>query len=90
MMREMKNVPGIVRAVDRGNGICELVREPDVLIIKPVRRRKYHKLLSALGTMGIFLGAAAAVICLAPALGTLLFGLIAGCMFFSMVSKEED
>lgn len=89
MKREMKNIPGIVRAVDRGNGICELVREPDVLIIKPVRR-KYHKLLSALGTMGIFLGAAAAVICLAPALGTLLFGLIAGCMFFSMVSKEDE
>lgn len=90
MRREMKNIPGIVRAVDRGNGICELVREPDVLCIKPVHRRKYRRLLSAIGTAGFFGGAALAVILLAPALGTILFGVVAGCMFFAMASKEKE
>ena len=89
MRSEMKNVPGIVRAVDRGNGICELVREPDVLCIRPIRKKR-SRLLSALGTIGIFLAAAVAVILLAPALGTILFGVLAGCMFFGMTSKEED
>lgn len=90
MRREMKNIPGIVRAVDRGNGICELVREPDVLCIRPVHRRKYRKLLSTLGTIGIFLGAALAVILLAPALGTMLFAVIAGVMFMAMMKGDEE
>lgn len=78
--REMKNIPGVVRAIDRGNGVCELVKEPDALCFEP-HRRKNRRLLSALGTVGVFLAAAFAVIYLAPALGTILFGLLSGCMF---------
>ena len=90
MKHEMRNIPGVVKAVDRGNGICELVKEPDVLCIMPVRgRRKFRKLLSVLGTVGTFVGAALAIIFLAPALGTVLFALIAGVMFLSMLSGED-
>lgn len=90
MKRAMTNVPGVIRAVDRGNGICELVKEPDVLCVMPVRRRRrFRKLLSILGTVGLFIGAAAAIICLAPALGTILFALIAGILFFALMTGEE-
>lgn len=90
MKHEMRNIPGVVRAVDRGNGICELVKEPDVLCIMPVRsRRKFRKLLSVIGTVGTFVGAALAIIYLAPALGTILFAALAGLMFLAMLSGEE-
>ena len=90
MKHEMRNIPGVVKAVDRGNGICELVKEPDVLCIMPVRnRRKFHKLLSVIGTVGTFVGAALAIIYLAPALGTILFAVLAGLMFLAMLSGEE-
>lgn len=90
MKREMANVPGVIRAIDRGNGICELVKEPDVLCVMPVRRRrKIRKLLSFLGTIGLFIGAAVAIICLAPALGTILFAVVAGLMFAAMMAGEE-
>lgn len=90
MKREMKNIPGTIRAIDRGNGICELVKAPDVLCFLPVRKkRKFRKVLSILGTVGLFLAAALAVICLAPALGTILFGVLAGVMCAAMLSGEE-
>lgn len=85
--REMRNIPGVVRAIDRGNGVCELIKEPDALCFK-ANRRKNRRLLSALGTVGIFLAAALAVIYLAPALGTILFGVLAGCMFASLCGEE--
>ena len=90
MKHEMRNIPGVVRAVDRGNGICELVKEPDVLCIMPVRsRRKFRKLLSVIGTVGTFAGAALAIIFLAPALGTVLFALLAGVMLLAMLTGED-
>lgn len=88
--RTVTNIPGAIRTVDCGNGIYELVKEPDVLTIVPVRsRRKFRKLLSVIGTVGTFAGAALAIIFLAPALGTVLFALIAGVMFLAMLSGED-
>lgn len=90
MKHEMRNIPGVVRAIDRGNGICELVKAPDVLCVMPVRsKKKLRRLLSIAGTVGIFAAAALAVIFLAPALGTILFGIVSGLLFASIVCGEE-
>lgn len=86
----MTNVPGVIRAIDRGNGVCELVKEPDVLCVMPVRRRRRtKKLLSILGAVGVFVGAAAAIIYLTPALGTILFAVVAGLMFAALMTGED-
>ena len=88
--RTVTNIPGAIRTVECGNGIYELVKEPDVLTIVPVRsRRKFRKLLSVIGTVGTFVGAALAIIYLAPALGTILFAVLAGLMFLAMLSGED-
>ena len=88
---ELVNIPGTVRAIDQGNGICELMPpEPSVLCVIPVRKKsRLQKALPYLGTAGIIGGAAVAVILLAPAFGTLLFGTLAGLMFMAMLLKEE-
>ena len=85
----IQNVPGTIRAIDRGNGICELTKEPDVLCIIPKHRNKMiRKLVMTLGTAGIIGGAAAAVILAAPALGVFIFALLAWCMFAGWATGE--
>ena len=86
----MRNIPGTVRAIDRGDGICELRKDPDVLCIIQQRPKRSTKALAVLGTVGIFLGAALAIIYMAPAFGTILFALLAGLVFASIVTKEEE
>lgn len=85
-MSEVKNIEGAVRAIDLGNGVCELVKEPDVLCVIPIKK-KTRKALTVLGTAGIIGGAVVAVTCLAPPIGTILFALIAWCLY---AAKEMD
>lgn len=83
------NIPGAIRTVECGNGIYELVKEPDVLCVIPVRKRSWiRKALPWLGLAGIIGGAAVAVIVMAPAFGTLLFATVSGLMFAAMLAGE--
>lgn len=87
--------------IPQENGLTELRREIDAICILPRRaqdtqrtrqkRRKQiiRKILSVLGTLGIFLGAAAAVIYMAPAFGTILFAVIAWCGFAVAMTGAE-
>lgn len=86
----VKNVKGEVRAIDMGNGIYELRKEPDVLCVIPGKQKRTHKALTVVGTFGIFAGAAAAVIYLAPPIGTVLFALIAWCLFAGMATEDKE
>lgn len=88
--RTMKNIPGTIRAIDLGNGICELRKDPDVLTIIPVRKKRNTRLLFAIGTAAIFAGAAVAMLILAPAFSTLLFAVVAWCGFAAASGKEEN
>lgn len=83
------NVPGAIRAKEVGNGVCELVKEPDVLCIMPVRKNKRRKVLAVLGTVGLFAAVAATLIFLAPALGTILFAVVAWCGFAASATNER-
>lgn len=72
------------------DAICMLPRQISVIQAREERRRKIiRKVVSVLGTLAIFLGAAAAVICMAPALGTILFAVIAWCGFAGMMVENE-
>ena len=86
--RSMKNIPGTIRAIDLGNGICELRKDPDVLCIIPERKQRNEKLLWTLGSIGIFGGAAVALLLLAPAFSTILMAVVAWMMFASMCGEE--
>ena len=78
----LRNIPGTIRAIDRGNGICELLKEPDVLCVMPKRKnRLLRKVVTMLGTAGIIGGAAAALILAAPAFGLFTFALLAWVLF---------
>ena len=85
----MRNTEGTIRTVECGNGIYELVKEPDVLEIIPVRSRKNVELIT-LGTLALFIAAAVTMIMIAPAFGTLLFALVAWTMFAALATGEEE
>ena len=87
--RVMRNTEGTIRTVECGNGIYELVKEPDVLEIIPVRSRKNVELIT-LGTLALFIAAAVTMIMIAPAFGTLLFALVAWTMFAALATGEEE
>lgn len=88
--RVMKNIEGTIRTIDCGNGVYELRKDIDVLAIIPQKKqRNTGKILFALGTVGIFTGAAVALILLAPAFSTILMAVVAWCMFAAINSKEE-
>lgn len=84
----MRNTEGAIRTVECGNGIYELVKEPDVLEIIPIRSRKNTKLITV-GTLAMFVGMAAALIVMAPAFGVLLMSVIAWLIFAAASSDKE-
>lgn len=87
--RTVKNIPGEIRAVDIGNGICEIRKDPDVLCIIPhKKKRDTSGILFAVISVALMVGAIAAIIYLAPPIGTLLFALVAWCGFAGMLAKE--
>ena len=89
MKGSVVNVPGAIRAKEIGNGVCELVKEPDVLcIVRARREKKRHKAVMALGTAGLIAGLAATLIYLAPALGTILFAVVAWCGLAAAATGE--
>ena len=87
--RELTNIPGTIRAIDRGDGICELTKAPDVLCITPNRKRRLpSKVVTALGTAGIIGGVAIALILMAPAFGIVFFALISWILFCGWATGE--
>lgn len=85
----LRNIPGEVRAIDRGDGVCELMKDPDVLTIMPKKQNKMiRKLVMTLGTAGIIAGLAAAVILAAPAFGVFFFALISWVLFAAWATGE--
>ena len=86
--RTMRNIEGAIRTVECEKGIYELVKEPDVLEIIPVRGKKHTELITV-GTLALFIGIAVALIVMAPAFGVLLFAVVAWTMFAAMVTGEE-
>lgn len=87
--RVMRNIEGTIRAIDRGDGVCELIKDIDVLTIIPERKKHSMKLVT-LGTLALFIAAAVTMICLAPAFGVLLFALVAWTMFAALATGEEE
>lgn len=87
--RVMRNTEGAIRTVECGNGIYELVKEPDVLEIIPVRSRKNVELITV-GTLAMFVAAAVALIVIAPAFGVLLFALVAWTLFAAIATGEDE
>lgn len=85
--RRLLNIAGEIRAKEIGNGVCELVKEPDVLCVMPEKKenRTHHMLF---GSVALFIGMIAAMIYLAPALGTLVFGIVAWCCFAAFATGE--
>ena len=94
-----RTCPEGIAEIQQGNGMTELRREIDAICMLPRRsslqareeRKKQiiRKVASVLGTLAIFLGAAAAVIYMAPALGTILFAVVAWCGFAGMMVENE-
>ena len=90
MKGRVVNVPGTIRAKEIGNGVCELVKEPDVLCIVPAQKKRIgRKVVFAAGTFVLFAGMIITMICLAPALGTIVFGLVAWCAFAASATEKE-
>ena len=87
--RVMRNIEGTIRAIDRGDGICELIKDIDVLTIIPERKKHSMKLIT-LGTLALFIAAAVTMIMIAPAFGVLLFALVAWTMFAALATGEGD
>lgn len=87
--RVMRNIEGTIRAIDRGDGICELIKDIDVLTIIPEHKKHSMKLIT-LGTLALFIAAAVTMIMIAPAFGVLLFALIAWTMFAALATGEEE
>ena len=87
--RVMRNTEGAIRTVECGKGIYELVKEPDVLEIIPVRSRKNVELITV-GTLALFIAAAVMMIMIAPAFGVLLFALVAWTLFAALATGEGD
>ena len=61
---------------------------PAIMEKSKKREMEVRKIKVVLGTVGIFGGAAAAVVLMAPALGTVLFALLAWCMFAAAATGE--
>ncbi len=89
MGRVLRNTEGAIRTIDEGNGIYRLQKDIDVLEIIKTKEPRNSKLLLTLGTVGIFGGAAAAVICLAPPIGIILMSVVAWCMFSALATDEK-
>lgn len=89
MGRVLRNTEGAIRTIDEGNGIYRLQKDIDVLEIIKIKEPRNSKLLLTLGTVGIFGGAAAAVICLAPPIGIMLMAVVAWCLFAANSTKTE-
>lgn len=89
MGRVLRNTEGTIRAIDEGNGICRLQKDIDVLEIIKTKEPHNNRLLLTLGTVGIFGGAAAAVIFLAPPIGILLMSVVAWLMFSAAATNEQ-
>ena len=87
--RVMRNIEGTIRAIDRGDGVCELIKDIDVLTIIPERKKHSMKLIT-LGTLALFIAAAVTMIMIAPAFGTLLFALVAWTMFAALATGEDE
>lgn len=87
-MGRVVNVPGIIRAKEISNGVCELTKEPDVLCVLPAKKSK-SGLYTVLASGGVIGGLAAVMIYLAPALGVIVFGLVAWCCFAAAATGEE-
>lgn len=87
--RVMRNTEGAIRAIDEGNGICRLQKDIDVLEIIKTEEPRNSRLPLTLGTIGIFGGAAAAVIFLAPPIGILLMSVVAWLMFSALATNEK-
>ena len=87
--RVMRNIEGTIRAIDRGDGVCELIKDIDVLTIIPERKKHSMKLIT-LGTLALFIAAAVTMIMIAPAFGVLLFALVAWTMFAALATGEEE
>ena len=85
----MRNIEGTIRAIDRGDGVCELIKDIDVLTIIPERKKHSMKLIT-LGTLALFIAAAVTMIMIAPAFGVLLFALVAWTMFAALATGEEE
>ena len=85
----MRNIEGTIRAIDRGDGVCELIKDIDVLTIIPERKKHSMKLIT-LGTLALFIAAAVMMIMIAPAFGVLLFALVAWTMFAALATGEEE
>ena len=89
MGRVLRNPEGAIRTIDEGNGIYRLQKDLDVLEIIKIKEPRNSCLLLTLGTIGIFGGAAAAVICLAPPIGIILMSVVAWCMFSALATNEK-
>lgn len=87
--RVMRNIEGTIRAIDRGDGVCELIKDIDVLTIIPERKKHSMKLIT-LGTLALFIAAAVTMIMIAPAFGVLLFALVAWTLFAAIATGEEE
>ena len=87
--RVMRNTEGAIRTVECGKGIYELVKEPDVLEIIPVRSKKNPELITV-AALALFIGIAVALIVMAPAFGVLLFALVAWTLFAAIATGEEE
>lgn len=90
----MRTCPEGIVEIQQDNGITELRREIDAwcfpaVMEKPKKKSVLQKAVPAIGTAALFTGAAAAVIFLAPALGTILFAMIAWLMFAAAVTEKE-
>lgn len=87
--RTVTNIPGAIRTVDCGNGIYELVKEPDVLTIIPhKKKRNTTGIILAFVALALTIGAVATIIYLAPPIGTLMFAVIAWCGIAAATTKE--
>lgn len=87
-MGRVVNVPGTIRAKEIGNGVCELEKTVDVLCVMKEKSRKKYRRIMTVGTVALFAGLAAALIYLAPALGTILFAVVAWCGFAASATGE--
>lgn len=85
-IRQDNGMTELRREID---AVCMLPRKSSVLQAREERKKQIiRKVVSALGTLAIFLGAAAAVIYMAPALGTILFAVVAWCGFAGMMTEK--
>lgn len=87
--RVMRNIEGTIRAIDRGDGVCELIKDIDVLTIIPERKKHSMKLIT-LGTLALFIAAAVTMIMIAPAFGVILMSVIAWTLFAALATGEEE